>query len=165
MRDLLIVAGLLVFSLWFFTFGVALVVQPSWYFKFLPQARELYRPEWFERPWNRIQMRALGLVFSLTGLMLLAVSLRGVADWAFLTGVNESLNVVLFITFFTVWTVGLLLFVLWRIAAVRSFVTKHFSTGAAEGAEWQRRETRVFCSLLFALVVAALIVAWVLVGQ
>jgi hypothetical protein len=145
---------LLIFAVLVFSgISVILLVRPSLYLR-------RYRNPWMEdTPWNRAQMRAVGLVFSLFMLVVLTGIGKGASKSALLEGFHNNILVALWITFLIAWVGGILSWILWRFPAIRTFVRNLYSADKLEDPAWERRMTTTFCSLLSFIVVVALFLA------
>lgn len=133
--------------------GLILVLQPSRYFRWFPN------PFMPDTPWNRIQMREIGLVLCLFVLMVLSGLLRAAVKSEFAEGFHNNIVLALWITFVTVWVGGLLSWILWRFSAIRASVSDHFTNEKFEDPAWERRVSLTFCSVLFIIIGAALFLA------
>lgn len=153
MPDIVLKPLLLVIVLLFTGLGLILVLQPSLYFRWFPN------PRMPDTPWNRIQMREVGLVLCLFVLMVLSGMSRRVVRSEFADGFQNNIVVALWVTFLTVWVGGILFWILWRFSAIRTFVSGHFNSEKLENPAWERRMTLTFCSVLFFIVGIAFVLA------
>lgn len=144
------------FTLFFLFIGLVFLVRPLAYYN-LPWVRGALNPTWISKPWTRIQMRAVGLVFSLFALCFFSGVLAGVVKSRVLAALRDSLYVAVLITFFSVWAGGVLSWILWRVGPIRSFISSRYAGKAAEDPEWNQRETFVFCSLLLLILAGAIL--------
>jgi hypothetical protein len=112
-----------------------------------------------DTPWTRLQMRAVGLVFSLFVIMVVS----GILSWHKKSGILESfaenIQIALWFVFVATWVVGVMSFILWRFAAFRIFIRKRFDDEKLDNPAWERRMSVFFCSLLASIVALALILA------
>lgn len=145
----LLIFALLVFS----SVAVILLVRPSLFI------RRVRNPWMEDTPWNRLQMRTLGLILCLFMLMVLSSMSRGVLKSEFVEGFHNNLLVALWVTFSMGWIGGILSWILWRFSAVRVFVRRHYSSEKLEDPAWERRITLTFGSLLLFIVATALFLA------
>jgi hypothetical protein len=145
----LLIFAVLVFS----AISIILVVRPSLYLR-------RYRNPWMEdTPWNRLQMRVVGLVFSLFMLVVLTGIGKGASKSVLLESFHNNVLIALWITFLIAWVGGILSLILWRFAAIRTFVRNLYSADKLEDPSWERRMTTTFCSLLSFIVILALFLA------
>jgi hypothetical protein len=133
--------------------GLILVLQPSLYFRWFPN------PFMADTPWNRIQMRELGLVLCLFALMVLSGLLQAALKSDFAEGFHNNIVLALWITFILVWVGGLLSWILWRFSAIRASVSNYFTNERLESPAWERRASLAFCSALLTILGAALFLA------
>jgi hypothetical protein len=137
---------LAVVLLFFAGTAVVLLIRPS---LFLRVVRNPLMPD---TPWNRVQLRALGLVFCL---FVLLVFSGGAQESELHEGFHLNILVGLWTSFFTM---PILLWILWRFS-VRSFIRRSYIDGTLEDHLWERRMTLIFCSLLSFIVALALLFA------
>jgi hypothetical protein len=153
MPDTLFAIFLVVVIFLFAGISVAALIRPSQYIRWS-------RNPWMaDTPWNRLQMRAVGLVFTLFALMVLSGILRSSSKSDLLEGFHNNILISLWLAFLSVWVGGILSWILWRFSAFRILVRKHYDTEKLEDPAWERRMTRTFFSLLLLIVVIALVLA------
>ena len=133
--------------------SITVLVRPSQYIRWS-------RNPWMEdTPWTRLQMRAVGLVFSL--FVLMAVS--GILSWHKNSGILKSfadnIQIALWFVFVVTWVVGIMSFILWRFSAVRILIRNRFDDEKLANPAWERRMSILFCSLLVSIVALALVFA------
>jgi uncharacterized membrane protein len=142
--------GTLVFG-FFAVVSIVLMARPAFYMRRYPNP-------WMEdTPWTRIQLRAVGLIFSLFVILVVSGVLSGSSN--LLDGFSSNINVALFLAFFAAFITGILSWILWRFSSFRIFVRKHYSSEKLEDPAWERRLTVTFCGLLLGIVSIALILA------
>jgi hypothetical protein len=133
--------------------SATILVHPSAYLRWI-------RNPWMEdSPWNRVQMRILGLCVSLFTLMVITGFLSRASTSALLENFHQNVLMGLWVIFLTAWVGGLLSWILWRIPSIRNSVRWRFTTDKLEAPAWERRMTRIFCSLLLVVVGIALVLA------
>jgi hypothetical protein len=145
----LIATGFVVFGV----IGGSFLVRPSF------GIRILKNPWMPDTPWNRLQMRALGLAFFLFASVALSMILAKATRSPLLEGLYENLVIALWLVFSTLWILGLFSWIAWRFTSVRVFVCRYFLPGDAEAPAWERRMTVIFCSILAAVLATALLLA------
>jgi hypothetical protein len=133
--------------------SLILLVRPSTYMRRFPN------PWMKDTPWTRIQMRVLGLVICLFLLLILSGILSDVSSSKLLDAFSKNILVALWLAFSLAWVGGILSWVSWRFPAFRSFVGRRFSVDKIESVKWEHTITISFCSLLLAIVAAALFLA------
>lgn len=133
--------------------SLILLVRPSTYTRRFPN------PWMKDTPWTRIQMRVLGLVICLFLLLILSGILSDVSNSKLLAGFSKNILVALWFAFSLAWVGGILSWVLWWFPAFRSFVGRRFGVDKIESVKWEHTITISFCSLLLAIVAAALFLA------
>ena len=126
-----------------------LLLRPSLFLRRFPN------PLQPDTPWNRIQMRGLGLVFSLFTLypLLMLSASSPESSWHYLF--RHNVLIALWASFFTV---PILLWTIWRFFA-RSAIRRLQIEGLCEDPAWERQMTRVFCTVLFSVIALALFFA------
>lgn len=117
--------------------------------------RRISNPLQPDTPWNRVQMRGLGLVCSLFTLYPLLMLSAGSPESSWHARFRDNVLIALWATFFTV---PILLWTLWRFSA-RSAIRRLQIEGLPEDPVWERRMTRIFCTMLFSLIGLALFFA------
>ena len=106
-----------------------------------------------DTPWERLQLRTVGLVFCLVILMMVSGILGDGTKADVLEGFHQNVLIVLWLAFVAGVVSGIVSLVLWRFMAFRLFIRSHFKSEKLESPAWERRMTILFCSLL-ALIVA-----------
>jgi hypothetical protein len=112
-----------------------------------------------DTPWTRLQMRAVGLVFSLFVIMVVSGTLSWHKKSVILENFAENIQIALWFVFVATWVVGVMSFILWRFAAFRIFIRKRFDDEKLDNPAWERRMSVLFCSLLASIVALALVLA------
>ena len=118
--------------------ALILLVRPSLFLRRIPN------PLLPDTPWNRVQMRGIGLVFCLFVLLVLS---GGAPESKLHEGFHRNILVALWVS---VFTVPILLWIFWQFS-VRSFVRQGYINGTSEDPAWERRMTLVFCTTLSAV--------------
>ncbi len=134
-------------------FGLLLVSRPSFYFRSFSNSRML------DTPWHRTEIRIIGLVVSLFGLILLSAILTEVVKSELVERLNKNLLAALWIAFGAACITGAVSWIGWQFAAVRVFLRNHFVPEQFGSPAWERRMTIIFCSLISAILAIALILA------
>lgn len=130
-----------------------LLIRPSQYI------RRSKNPWMQDTPWMRLQMRGLGLVFSLFVLMVVSGILGGSTKSTLLGGFHTNILIALWVVFGACWVTGIISWILWRFVAFRIFIRRRFDSEKLENPAWERRMTILFCSLLASIVVVAYFLA------
>jgi hypothetical protein len=144
---LAILGGIALFL--FSGFSLCFLVRPSQYIRWSQNP-------WMEdTPWERLQLRTVGLVFSLLILMMVS-GIRGDGTKAdVLEGFHQNVLIALWLAFVAAVVGGIISSVLWRFMAFRLFIRSHFDGEKLESPAWERRMTILFCSLLASIVAIA----------
>ncbi len=140
------------FALVFLLFAGISLIALMWPALFLRIFPNPFMPD---TPWNRVQMRGLGLVFSLMMLMILSGISSGALNSQLVEGFADNMLLALWISFFTL---PILMWFLWRFS-VRSFMRRCYINGTFEDPPWERRMTLTFCSILLLIIAVALLLA------
>lgn len=138
--------------------GVALALYPSLYLN-LRSVREIYNPKLLSSPYFRVQMRALGLVFSLFGLVFTASAIQKFAA-PYLPSLERTLYAALMVIFFAVWVGGLLIWILEKLKVIRPSLKERYDslTQEQDGIR-QQKEVVAFASILGAVVLVCILTA------
>ena len=126
--------------------GLILLVLPSLFLRLNPN------PFMPDSPWNRVQMRGIGLFLCLFVLLIFS---GGGPESGLLEKFHRNILVALYVFFFAL---PILMWILWRFS-VRSFVRRSYINGTLNDLAWERRMTLIFCSLLSLIVAIALALA------
>ena len=110
----------------FASLALILLVRPPLFLRRIPN------PLLPDTPWNRVQMRGIGLVFCLFVLLVLS---GGAPESKLHEGFHRNILVALWVS---VFTVPILLWILWQFS-VRSFVRQGYINGTSEDPAWERR--------------------------
>jgi hypothetical protein len=129
--------------------GLILLIRPLLYFRLFPN------PLMPNAPWNRLQMRAVGLVLCLMLLMMISGLSTGVSKFEFLEGFHKNILIALWASFFTV---PILCWILWRFC-VDFLVRRGYIDATMEDPALERGLTLAFCSLLLLVVMIAFFLA------
>jgi hypothetical protein len=148
-----VAVGLLVTAI-----GVVLALYPSLYLN-LRWVREIYNPKLVSSPYFRVQMRALGLFFSLFGLVFMATTIQKLAA-PYLPSLEQTLYVALIVIFFTVWSGGIVVWILEKLNVIRpSLKERYDSLTPEQDSIRQQKEVVVFASILAAVVLVCILMA------
>jgi len=142
---LLAAAAFLFFAFLSFT----LLIRPRFFFRMFPNPLQL------DTPWNRVQMRGVGLVFCLMLLMVLSGVLRGAHGSALLEAFHSNILLALWVSLLAV---PIICWILWRFS-VDFLVRQGHIDPAMEDPTWERGITLTFCLLLSVIVLIALFLA------
>ncbi len=131
--------------------GVSLIalMRPALFLRIFPN------PFLPDTPWNRVQIRGLGLVFSLILLMMLSGVSSGALKSQLVQGFADNMLLALWIS---VFTLPILMWFLWRFS-VRSFMRRCYINGTFDDPAWERRMTITFCSILLLIIALAWLLA------
>jgi hypothetical protein len=134
----------------FFAFlSFTLLIRPRFFFSIFPN------PLQPDTPWNRLQMRVVGLVFCLMLLMVLSGVLRGAHASALLEAFHRNILVALWVSVFAAPVIS---WILWRFS-VDFLVRRGHINPTMEDPAWERGMTLTFCSILSFIVFIALLLA------
>ena len=134
----------------FFAFlSFTLLIHPGFFFRMFPN------PLQPDTPWNRVQMRGVGLIFCLMLSMVFSGILRGAHASALLEGFHHNMLLALWIALLAV---PILLWFLWRFS-VRPITRSAYISGSFENPAWERRMSIIFCSILVFIVGLAWLLA------
>jgi hypothetical protein len=129
--------------------GLILLIHPALHFRIFPN------PLMRNTPWNRLQMRTVGLVFCLFILLVVTGGWAGVPKRETLEGFHNNILAALWVSFFaapiTCW-------ILWRFS-VDFLIRRGHIDPAMEDPAWERGMAVTFCSLLLLTVLLALFLA------
>jgi hypothetical protein len=117
--------------------------------------RKLSNPFLPDTAWNRVQMRGLGLVFSLFTLYPLLMLSAGSQESTWHGRFRDNVLIALWTSFFTL---PLLLWAVWLFSA-RAAVRRLQIEGLSEDPAWECRMTRLFLAVLFSAIALALFFA------
>jgi len=131
--------------------GLILLVSPSLHYRLQPN------PFMADTPWNRLQMRMVGLVACLFLIMAITGWSGRAVKSQLLESFSSNVLVALWITFIAVVAIGIVSGVLWRFTAFRSFIRCHYPSDKLRNRIWERRMALTFCSILLLLVGTSLI--------
>jgi hypothetical protein len=126
--------------------GLVLLVRPSLHFRLRPN------PFMPDTPWNRLQMRVLGLFVFLFITVPFGWWLSDVVKSPIVDGFSSNILVALWVVFVAAIASGIVSWILWRFSAFRSFIRHHYPNEKLENREWDRRVTLIFCSILVLIV-------------
>ena len=145
----LIVLGFFVFEAW----AVFVLLFPS-------RSIEILRNPWLSNtPWTRLQIRAVGLVFFFFAAVGISMAIARVTNSARLSGFSDFLLADLWLSFASLWILGLSSWIAWRFTSVRRYVRRHFPPESLEDPAWERRMTAIFCSALALMLAVAFFLA------
>jgi hypothetical protein len=146
-RGFAVIAGtvLLVFS----GVGLILLLYPALHFRVFPN------PLMRDTPWNRLQMRTVGLVLCLFILLVVTSGWAGVPKRETLEGFHNNILVALWVSLFAA---PIICWILWRFSV--DFLVRHGHIDPSmEDPAWERGMAVTFCSLLLLTVLFALFMA------
>jgi hypothetical protein len=134
-------------------FGLSALVRPS-------QTIRWHRnPRMEDTPWMRLQLRLVGLIFCIAILMVVTGIRGGSTKADLLEGFHQNLLIALWVAFIVAFVGGALSSILWRFTAFRLVIRSHFTDEKINSAEWERRLTILFCSLLLSITAIAFLLA------
>jgi hypothetical protein len=149
MRDsafaVMAVTALLLFS----GVGLILLIRPSLHFRIFSN------PLMRDTPWNRLQMRTVGLVLCLFILLVVTSGWTGVPKRETLEGFHNNILIALWVSVFAAPVIS---WILWRFS-VDFLVRRGHIDPTMEDPAWEYRMTLTFCSLLSVIVLIALFLA------
>jgi hypothetical protein len=140
-----IVTVLLLFS----ALGLILLIRPSLHFRIFPN------PLMRDTPWNRLQMRTLGLVLCLFILLVATGGWAGVPNAGMLEGFHVNILIALWVS---VFAAPVICWILWRFS-VDFLVRRGRIDPTMEDPAWERGMTLTFCLLLSFIVLIAFFLA------
>jgi hypothetical protein len=133
--------------------GLVFLVSPSLHFRLQPN------PFMPDTPWNRLQMRIVGLVVCL-------FLIEAITGWSgasvksqLLEGFSDNVLVALWATFIAGVAIGVISWISWRFSAFRSFIRSHYPSDRLQNRAWERSMALIFCSVLLFVVGTSLILA------
>jgi hypothetical protein len=139
------VAVLLIFT----SIGLILLIRPALHFRTFPN------PLMRDTPWNRLQMRTLGLALCLFILLVATGGWTGVPKRETLEGFHNNILIALWISVFAAPIVS---WILWRFS-IDFLVRRGRVDPTLEDPAWERAMTLTFCSLLSFIALLALFLA------
>jgi hypothetical protein len=142
-----VIAGTVLFI--FSGVGLILLIHPALHFRIFPN------PLMRDMPWNRLQMRTVGLVLCLFILLVVTGGWAGVPKRETLEGFHSNILVALWISFFAAPIIS---WILWRFS-VDFLVRRGYIDPGMEDPAWERVMAVTFCSLLLFTVLIALFLA------
>jgi hypothetical protein len=144
MSDSLFAIALAIVLLGFLGVSLILLLRPS---MFLRYSKNPLRPD---TPGNRVQMRGVGLFFSLFTLMIISASLKTPK------GFHQNILVALWVS---PLVIPILLWILWRYSPLQQVMRRHLTGERIEDPAWELRMTFTFSGLLLFVVVTAFLLA------
>jgi hypothetical protein len=133
--------------------GLILLVKPSLHFRLNPN------PFMADTPWNRLQMRLVGLIVCLFLTTAITGWSAGAVESQLLEGFSSNILVALWITFVAGVGIGIASAILWKLQGFRSFIRSRYPSDRLQNQAWERRAALVFCAILVFVVGSALILA------
>jgi hypothetical protein len=129
--------------------GLTLLIRPSIHFRIFPN------PLMRDTPWNRLQMRTLGLILCLFILLVVTGGWTGVPKRETVEGFHNNILVALWSSLLAAPIIS---WMLWRFS-VDFLVRRGHIDPTMEDPSWERGMTVTFCSLLLFIVLIALFLA------
>jgi hypothetical protein len=129
--------------------GLILLIHPALHFRIFPN------PLVRDTPWNRLQMRTVGLVLCLFVLLVVTGGWAGDPKRETLEGFHNNILVALWVS---VFAAPIICWILWRFS-VDFLVRRGHLDPAMEDPAWERGMAVAFCSLLLLTVLIALFLA------
>ena len=129
--------------------GLTLLIRPALHFRFFPN------PLMRDTPWNRLQMRPLGLVLCLFILLIVTGGWKGVPKRETLEGFHNNILIALWSSLLAAPIIS---WILWRFS-VDFLVRRGYIDPTMEDPAWERGMTLTFCSLLSFIILIALFLA------
>jgi hypothetical protein len=133
--------------------GLVLLISPSLYFRSHPNR---FNPD---TPWNRLQMRLLGLMLCLFAIVPLGWWLSDVVNSQMIDGFSSNISAALAVTFIAAITTGVMSAILWRFSAFRSLIRRTYPSDRLQGTAWNRRVTLISIAALVLIVATSLVLA------
>ncbi len=147
-----VAAGLLIII-----FGMVLVLRPSVYLN-LRHVRDTYNPKLLSSPYFRVQMRGLGLVFSLFGFVFAASIIQKIAVAPYLLSLEQTLYAALMVVFFALWVGAVLTWILEKVRLIKpSLKERYDSVTPEQDTIRQHKEAVAFASILGAVLFASVL--------
>jgi hypothetical protein len=112
-----------------------------------------------DTPWNRLQMRWVGLIVCLFLSTVITGWLSGAVKSQLLEGFSSNILVALWITFIAGIGIEIASAILWNLQSFRSFIRSRYSSDKLQNRAWERRAALIFCALLLFIAGTALILA------
>lgn len=129
--------------------GMILLVRPALHFRIFPN------PLIRDTPWNRLQMRTLGLVLCLFILLIVTGGWASVPKRETLEGFHNNILIALWSSLLAAPIIS---WILWRFS-VDFLVRRGYIDPTMEDPAWERGMTLTFCSLLSFIILVALFLA------
>jgi hypothetical protein len=133
--------------------GLILLVNPALHFRIHSN------PFMADTPWNRLQMRWVGLIVCLFLSTVITGWLSGAVKSQLLEGFSSNILVALWITFIAGIGIEIASAILWNLQSFRSFIRSRYSSDKLQNRAWERRAALIFCALLLFIAGTALILA------
>jgi hypothetical protein len=145
MPDFLFAIILAIALLGFLGVGLILLLRPSMFL------RHIKNPLQPDNPGNRVQMRGVGLFFSLFTLMVISGSLKK------FEGFHQNILVALWVS---PLLIPIFLWILWRYSSLQRVIRRHLTGEEIEDSAWELRMTLTFSGLLLLVVVIAFLLGY-----
>jgi hypothetical protein len=129
--------------------GLILLIRPALHFRIFPN------PLMRNTPWNRLQMRTVGLVLCLFILLVATGGGAGAPKRKTLEGFHNNILIALWVSVFAAPVIS---WILWRFS-VDFLVRRGHIDPTMEDPTWERGMTLTFCSLLLSIALIALYLA------
>jgi len=129
--------------------GLVLLIRPALHFRIFPN------PLMRDTPWNRLQMRPLGLILCLFILLVATSGWNGNPKTEVLDGFHNNILIALWVSLFAAPVISWLV---WRFS-VNFLVRRGHIDSTMEDPVWERGMTLIFCSILSFIVFIALFLA------
>jgi hypothetical protein len=140
--------------------GLVMLFVPSLYLN-LKQTRETFNPKLVASAWYRVQLRIVGLFFTMLGCGIVSGAMRRLTGASYWRAYSDALSLTLLPLFWIIWIGALLLWIAERTGIVRPSLKDHYDSLSPEAdAQRVRKETKVFAALLAALLLLIAGVAW-----
>jgi hypothetical protein len=149
MRDSTFAVIALTVLLLFSGVGLILLIRPALHFRIFPN------PLMRNTPWNRLQLRTLGLVLCLFILLVATGGWTGAPNRETLDGFHNNILIALWAS---VFAAPIICWILWRFS-VDFLVRRGHIDPSMEDPAWERSMTLTFCSLLLSITLIALFLA------
>src|SRR6202021_240106 len=135
--------------------GIALVllVSPSLHFRLQPN------PFMADTPWNRLQMRIVGLIVCLFLVTAITGWSGASRNSQLLNGFSSNVLVALWTTFIAAIAIGIVCAILWRFSAFRAFIRSRYPSDKLQSPGWERSMAVIFSSILLLVVDISLLLA------
>jgi hypothetical protein len=140
--------------------GLVMLFVPSLYLN-LKHTRETFNPKLVASAWYRVQLRILGLFFTMLACGIVSGEMRRLTGASYWRAYSDALSRMLLPIFWTVWIGAILLWLTEKTGIIRPSLKDRYDSLSAEADALRvRKETKVFAVVLAALLLLIAGMAW-----